>query len=326
MDNLTHTLTGLTLSRCGLNRGHAGTAAMLMLAANAPDIDAYSFFSDSVAYLDIHRGYTHALVFVPLMALLPIAIVKLVTRSRPQLWPTLWQWFACMLAVLSHLALDWTNVYGIRLLLPFSDRWLRLDITDIVDPIIWAILIACLAVPSVLSLVGSEIGSRKATGGKPAWAWIAILGLLAYEGVRWNSHERAVDRLSALLYQGEPAKQVYAFPARFDFLNWRGVVEGQTFYQEMPVNRAGEFTMNGAKMAYKPEMTSAMEAARATRTFRAFERFNQVPLWESSPAKDATQVELFDLRFGPLDQHGFTATALVESSGRVREERFSFGR
>lgn len=326
MDNLTHTLTGLALARCGLDRGHAGTAAMLMLAANAPDIDAYSFFTDSITYLEVHRGYTHGLVFAPLVALLPIAIVTGVTRTRPLLGTTLWQWFACTLAVLSHLLWDWTNVYGIRMLLPFSDRWLHLDIADIVDPIVWGTLIACMAIPWLLKLVGSEIGSRKPTGGKRGWAWVAIIGLVAYEGVRWNSHERAVERLGALLYMGEPAKQVYAFPQRFELFRWRGVVEGENFYYELPIERSGEFTMRDAKLAYKPASTPEMEAARATRTFRVFESFNQVPLWGITPAEDATQVELFDLRFGSLDDHGFTATALVAPDGRVLEERFGFGR
>ena len=75
MDNLTHTLVGLMMSRCGIDRGERGTAAVMMLAANAPDIDAYPFFTDQLDYLEIHRGYTHALAFSPFIALLPIAIV-----------------------------------------------------------------------------------------------------------------------------------------------------------------------------------------------------------------------------------------------------------
>ena len=71
-----------------------------------------------------------------LMALIPM----LLFRSRS------WQaYMACFAGVLSHLLLDWTNTYGIRMLLPFSSRWLHLDITDVVDP--W-ILLALLVAPS----------------------------------------------------------------------------------------------------------------------------------------------------------------------------------
>jgi len=163
MDNLTHSLVGLTLARCGFDRGK-GHIAMMILAANAPDIDAYPFFTDWVTYLEIHRGYTHALAFVPLMALLPIAIVYGIMRTKPALPSFLWIWLGCSIAVLSHVLMDWTNVYGIRMLLPFSDRWLRLDITNIVDPIIWLILGATLAASSLAALVSSEIGSKKSRG------------------------------------------------------------------------------------------------------------------------------------------------------------------
>ena len=39
MDNVTHTLTAVVLSRAGLNRWHPQSIWLLMLAANIPDID-----------------------------------------------------------------------------------------------------------------------------------------------------------------------------------------------------------------------------------------------------------------------------------------------
>jgi len=322
MDNITHSLVGLMLSRCGLDRGARGTAAMLMLAANAPDIDAYSFFTDTLDYLEIHRGYTHALVFAPLVALLPLAIVKGVTRTRP----TIGAWLACIVAVLSHLVLDWTNVYGIRMLLPFSDRWLRLDITNVIDPFIWLILLLALAVPSLLGLVSSTIGAKKTSGVKTAWAWIAVMLLLGYEYARWNSHEKALQGLNSLLYMDEPAQAVYAFPDTFGTMRWRGVVEGETFVYEMPVDFSGNFTMRGAKLDYKIGHAPTVDAAKTTRAFQVFEAFNQVPFWRISPMVDVTQVDLLDLRFGSLVNSGFKASALVEPDGLVRESQFGFGR
>lgn len=323
MDNITHTLVGLMMSRCGLDRGRKGTAAMMMLAANAPDIDAYPFFTDTLDYLEIHRGYTHGLVFAPLVALLPLAIVARVTKTRP----TLLGWISCILAVLSHLLLDWTNVYGIRMLLPFSDRWLRLDITNVVDPVIWLILLIALAVPSLLGLVSSTIGARKTSGVKMAWAWVALLGLLSYEGLRWNSHEKALQGLNALLYMDQPAEAVYAFPDTFGTLQWRGVVEGDKFVYEMPVDFSGNFSMRGAKLDYKIGHAPTVDAAKETRTFRVFEQFNQVPFWRINPQVDVTQVDLLDLRFGSITRtSGFSASALVEPDGRIRDVMFGFGR
>src|SRR5690242_18427214 len=119
MDNITHTLTGLMMARAGLNRGEKGATLMIILAANAPDIDGYSFFTDSLKYLEQHRGYPHSLLFSPLIALLPVVLVKLATRARPTI-ATLWTYLGCLAAVFSHLVLDWTMVYGVRLMLPFN--------------------------------------------------------------------------------------------------------------------------------------------------------------------------------------------------------------
>ena len=119
MDNVTHTLTGLMLSRSGIDRKVARAAPMMMIAANLPDIDAVSFFGGPVAYLEWHRSYPHALVFAPLMALIPPLLFLVFARQRISLWA----YAGSLIGVLSHLALDWTNMYGIRLLLPFSTRW-----------------------------------------------------------------------------------------------------------------------------------------------------------------------------------------------------------
>lgn len=324
MDNLTHSLVGLMLSRCGLEAWskERGFTAMLVLAANIPDVDAYSFFTSTVEYLEIHRGYTHALAMAPVMALLPIAIVKGITRTRP----TFYSWLCCTLAVLSHLALDWTNVYGIRMLLPFSDKWLRLDITDIIDPLIWGFLLLCWGIPAMLGLVTSTIGSGKATGAIRAWAWIALLGLFAYEGMRWTWHERVRSTLNSMLYMDEPAKNVYVFPETFGLMRWRGIVEGANFLYEIPVNASGDFNMRGAKLDYSAGKSRMIDAANTTRTFQVFKKFNQVPFWVMSPLVDVTRVELIDLRFGSVARPGLKATAMVEPDGRIQDVQLGFSR
>jgi inner membrane protein len=262
-------------------------------------------------------------VFAPLVALLPLAIVKGITRTRP----TFLAWISCILAVLSHLALDWTNVYGIRMLLPFSDRWLRLDITNVFDPVIWLILLVALAIPALLGLVSSTIGARKTSGMKQAWAWIALLALLGYEGLRWNSHEKALGGLNSLLYMGEPAHAVYAFPDSFGTMQWRGLVEGENFFYEMPVDFSGNFEMRGAKLDYKIGHAPTVDAAKETRTFQVFEKFDQVPFWRINPLVDVTEVVLLDLRFGSITRKsGFATSAMVEPDGRIRDVSFGFGR
>ncbi len=99
------------------------------------------------------------------MALACVAAVRFVSR-KPVNWKMAFP--VAMVGVASHLALDWTNVYGIRLLLPFSARWLRLDITSVVDPWIWTGLLLSVIAPALARLVGGEIGDLRRLAGRTA--------------------------------------------------------------------------------------------------------------------------------------------------------------
>src|SRR5207247_1594275 len=109
------------------------------------------------------------LTFAPLMALIPLLLVKLFTRTRI----TAWSYLACVVAVLSHLVLDWTNVYGIRLMLPFSTRWFHLDINPLSELVILLILVLSWAVPALMGLVGGEVRGQTVKTPRRAWAWFA---------------------------------------------------------------------------------------------------------------------------------------------------------
>jgi inner membrane protein len=85
MDNLTHTATGLFLSRAGLNRWTPQASAILMLAANAPDIDVLSAAGGSINYLHYHRHLTHSIIGMPVIAILCVLLVRAVSR-QPVRW------------------------------------------------------------------------------------------------------------------------------------------------------------------------------------------------------------------------------------------------
>jgi membrane-bound metal-dependent hydrolase YbcI (DUF457 family) len=146
MDNLTHTAVGLFLSRAGLKNWTPRATPILLLAANLPDIDIVSAAGGSLNYLHYHRHWTHSLLAMPVLALLAVAVVRLVGR-KPVNWFR--AWLAAMIAVLTHLMLDLTNIYGIRLLLPFSSRWLRLDLTSVIDLWIWAVCLMAILGPLI---------------------------------------------------------------------------------------------------------------------------------------------------------------------------------
>jgi membrane-bound metal-dependent hydrolase YbcI (DUF457 family) len=321
MDNLTHTLTALMMSRCGLGKVlPRGGPVLLMLAANIPDIDIFPSMLDPVKYLAQHRGYTHSLALSPLVALVPLVLVCLFTKTRP----TWLAWLASWLGVLSHLALDWTNVYGTRLDLPFNAKWYHLDITDVVDPWIWLILLVALAAPALAGLVGSEITQKRSAGPKQSWAWAALLMLAAYEGGRFIAHERVLAMMEAHLYGTEATPRFSAVPDRLSPLRWRGVVVADEFILNVPVDLTEDYNPASGHVDYSTKSSPAIDAAKTTPAFQVFGDFNQLPFWSVKPEGDFIRVDLIDLRFGTPQRPGFAATALVTPQGRVEESRFGF--
>ena len=147
MDNLTHSLVGLTAAKAGLEKLSPGAAALCILAANAPDSDIVVLaFGDRWDFLQHHRGITHSIVGVIALAiLLPLIfyfVDRLWSRFRNRLPVTKLRGLllASFIVSATHPLLDWTNNYGIRFLLPWSQKWSYGDLVFVVDPYLWLIL------------------------------------------------------------------------------------------------------------------------------------------------------------------------------------------
>jgi len=324
MDPLTHSATGIFLGRAGLNRCCEQASWVLLLAANAPDIDILTLFGGSLGYLNYHRHLTHSLAALPVMALLPVLVVRLFTRR-------VFRWRAAyaisFVAVLSHLLLDCTNIYGIRLLLPFSGRWFRLDLTSVVDLWIWAVVLVALAGPVLVRLVNTEIGAHTRTAGR-GFAVFALLFLLIYNGGRAVLHARAVAILDSRMYAGMIPQRVAAQPNPFNPLAWRGLVETPEFYSVQNLNLLEEFDPSRGVKYYKADPGPDISAANRTAVFRDFFNFSQFPLERTTPLPEpegATRVEALDMRFGTPAQPAFIATAILGSKLEVIQAWFGFG-
>src|ERR1700752_3385241 len=195
MDNLTHTLVGITVAKTGLERLSPGAATLCVLAANAPDSDIIVLaFGDRWDFLQHHRGITHAIVgVIGLAFLLPLsfyAVDRLWSRFRNRAPTTKLKGLliASFIASATHPLLDWTNNYGIRFFLPWSPKWSYGDLVFIVDPYLWLILGGA-----------AFLLTAKARSSKFTWAVIAaILTFLIVASPRSNGLPS--PRLFALLW------------------------------------------------------------------------------------------------------------------------------
>ncbi len=148
MDPVCHTLAGAALAQAGLKHKTALGTATLVIGANLPDLDIVSLGWGTVPMLEFRRGWTHGVVA---LAVLPVLLTGLMLawdhivrkRSSEKIPASSKQLLLLSgVAVWSHPALDWLNVYGMRWLAPFSDRWSYGDALFIVDPWLWVALAA----------------------------------------------------------------------------------------------------------------------------------------------------------------------------------------
>jgi inner membrane protein len=318
MDNLTHSLTGLMLSQAGLNRFYPRATLVLIVSANIPDIDILAITRGPLYYFEQHRGITHSIAALPVMALLS-ALVACAFGRTMRGW--LAAWAIAIIGVASHLLLDWTNIYGIRLFLPFSAEWVHLDLINLFDLLIWAVLLLGWMAPLLGRLVSSEIGAKSGAGS--GMAIFALSVFLIYDFGRFLSHQRAIEILNSRLYHDGPPTRVAAFPsAGISPLEWQGWIERPEFVMRFQVNVRQEFDPQAGSIIYKPAPSPATDAARQAHPFQVFLRFAQYPLWsvnEVESPEGAHDVSVTDLRFP------FGATALVDSSNRVISSSFHYG-
>lgn len=146
LDNLTHSLFGLTLARTPLSRAGRGTTAALFLASNAPDVDiVMTAFGGAAQYLELHRGPTHGPLGLVGLSFVVAGLVWLGTRRQPDdtAAPSasfLALWLVSAIGILFHVLMDLPTSYGTRPLSPFSWTWYGLDWLPIVDLYLLAIL------------------------------------------------------------------------------------------------------------------------------------------------------------------------------------------
>ncbi len=300
MDNLTHTLTGMAISRAGIHRQTRFATAALILAANAPDVDLVTRFWGSATYLKDHRGLTHSILGVTLLAAVTAGLVYGIgRRARPKAGapPLDGRWLAlgCWIGTASHLLLDWTNAYGVRPFMPFNDRWYAADIMPIIDPALLLLLLAGLLLPGLFRMVSEEVGARKPVSRRGAF--FALGAMLALWLVRGFAHARVLSLLEAHTYSDEAPLQAGAFPT-LNPLAWTGVIETESAFHLLPASAlAGDADLEHDEIFYKPAPSPALTAALGTSLGRVFSRFARFPWAQVTPAEDGFEVTIQDLRF-----------------------------
>jgi inner membrane protein len=184
VDNFTHTLAAMLLAETAVQarpRDRDGaatfrTAAYLasVFAGNAPDLDfLYArITAPPLGYLLHHRGHSHTLLAGIAIGVVTYTVAAIVARRRAFLW-TRWDFVAILVlscfGPLVHMAMDFSNNYGVHPFWPLYAGWLYGDFVFIVEPFFWAIAVPPLAFAAASKVTRLVLASALVLGLSLVW-------------------------------------------------------------------------------------------------------------------------------------------------------------
>jgi inner membrane protein len=311
VDNLCHSLIGAAIGKAGLARRTTLGMSTLVIANNLPDIDVAVFATNTLA-MSFRRGWTHG---VPAQVTLPILLTgamlaydRLVVQKRPNAPPPAIARELLLLSyigVLLHVLMDLMNSYGVRLLMPLSERWFYGDALFIVDP--WLYL--ALGLGWWLSVRRERQGRPQAS--RPARVAVVVSAVYVLAMLASNVVARAVVS-DGLDRAGRPAgTRFMVTPVAVNPFSREVVVDlgdryekGNLWFEPLPHFRPAGFGM--PKGMDDAEAQAALQSPRA----RAFLRWSRFPFVQVDRNTSPPVIWLNDYRYANAGGYGWSATKI----------------
>jgi inner membrane protein len=208
MDNVTHALAGMLLADATVEaltpRGSRPDPAFRSrarwtsaIANNLPDLDFLyrGITPGRVGYLLHHRGHTHTFLVGMAMGLVSFLALRRVWRSRslaPREVRTLLA--LSLVGPLVHMAMDFSNNYGVHPFWPLYGGWIYGDFIFIVEPLYFVATVPALALASQSRAGKLLLGGIVLIGLALAWVTrfagvgTASMLTLAAVAVLWLTH------------------------------------------------------------------------------------------------------------------------------------------
>ena len=216
MDPISQGALGAAAPQAVLRRGKLRAYAFLgCLAGMAPDLDVFIGSStDPLLFLEYHRQFTHALLFIPVGAALVAGLLHGTVRRTLRFRET---YLACLLGYATHGLLDGCTAYGTQLLWPFSDYRVGWNNVSVIDPLFTLPLLG-------LAILAAILRRRALAVAGLIWA----LGYLLLGVVQHERAETAGEQLAAA--RGHEPNRLSASPGLGSLLVWRVVYEHEGRY------------------------------------------------------------------------------------------------
>lgn len=221
MDSLTQIVLGAAVGEAVLGK-KTGNKAMLYgaIAGTIPDLDALaSHFTDTISAVEIHRGFTHSIVFSLLAAPVFGFFISKLEKSSLANWKD-WSWLMFW-GLFTHPILDSFTTWGTQLFWPLEHR-LAFKSIFVIDPLytipfmIFLILAMSRKKDSVKRFKYNKMGLLISTG--------YLLFGLVLKGVAHTNFVTSLDR------QGIFYERIDTRPSPFNTILWAANVETEDAY------------------------------------------------------------------------------------------------
>ena len=219
MDSLTQIILGAAVGEAVLGK-KIGNKAMLYgaIAGTIPDLDIFSsYFTDTVSALEIHRGFTHSIIFSVLFA--PI-FAWLVTRYESYKDLKGWSWLFFW-AFITHPILDAHTTWGTQLFWPFETR-LAFKTIFVIDPLY--------TLPFLVFLILAMFQKRTSKK-RRLYNNLGLIISSGYLGLTFILKDMAFTEFEAALNDQNIAyKQIDTRPSPLNTILWNANIETEDAY------------------------------------------------------------------------------------------------
>lgn len=221
MDSLTQIVLGAAVGEVVLGK-KVGNKAMLWgaIAGTIPDLDvAANFFVDSLTATEMHRAFTHSILFSVLFAPVLGFFISKIYKSK-EVTKREWSWLSFW-ALFTHPILDCHTTFGTQLLWPLPHK-LAFNNIFVVDPLY--------TIPFLVLLIIASFYKRTSrTRRRLNWIGIGIssaylIYTLYVKLYVHNTFEKS------LVEQNISYNRISTIPTPFNSILWTGMAETDTSY------------------------------------------------------------------------------------------------
>lgn len=283
MDSLTQIVLGAAVGEVVLGR-KVGNKAMIYgaVAGTIPDLDVFvGNFYDTVTALEIHRGFSHSLVFSLLAApIFGYIISKIHQQASWKDWSKLMFW-----GLFTHPLLDCFTTWGTQLFWPLDLR-IAFKSIFVIDPLYTLPFLVCLITASRFKRTSEKRQKLNRLGLILSSSYLLIT--LVMKGITFSKFENALEQ------QNISYSEIETKPTPFNTLLWSANVKTEDNFL---IGEYSVFDSNPIEFRPYPKQHDKINHLR---TYDNLNRLIQVTHGWYTISEKQNELYLNDLRFGLL--------------------------